>query len=75
MSPNDGSLHPVYYMSRKTIDAVKRTQVTNCIYIPVIGALKKFRAYFLGLHFKIVTDCNAFAKTTDKKDICTRVAM
>lgn len=28
----------------------------------------------LGLHFKLVTDCKAFTKTLDKKDLRTRVA-
>ena len=44
------------------------TQATN-LRVTVIGALKKFRVYFLGLHFQILIDCNIFAKT-----LCTRVA-
>ena len=40
----------------------------------VIEALKKFRIYVLGIPFKIVTDCNAFAMTMNKKDICTKIA-
>lgn len=35
---------------------------------------KKFRVYLFGLHFKIVTDCAAFTKTIEKKNLATRVA-
>ena len=40
----------------------------------MVEALKKFRVYLLGLHFKIASDCNAFTKTMEKADLCTRVA-
>jgi hypothetical protein len=39
-----------------------------------VEALKKFRVYLLGLHFKIVTHCSAYIKTLEKKDLATRVA-
>ncbi|GFX10265.1 transposon Tf2-9 polyprotein [Trichonephila clavipes] len=42
--------------------------------LAVVNALKKFRTYVLGNHFKIITDCSAFQKTMDKKDLVTRVA-
>ncbi|GFX24396.1 retrovirus-related Pol polyprotein from transposon 17.6 [Trichonephila clavipes] len=42
--------------------------------LAVVNALKKFRTYLLGNHFKIITDCSAFQKTMDKKDLVTRVA-
>ncbi|GFT06102.1 retrovirus-related Pol polyprotein from transposon 17.6 [Trichonephila clavipes] len=47
----DGKLHPVYYMSKKTNTAEKKRQ-----------------------HFKIVTDCSAFQKTMQKKELITRIA-
>ncbi|GFT60960.1 hypothetical protein TNCV_4092471 [Trichonephila clavipes] len=34
--------------------------------LAIINALKKFRVYLLGQHFKIVTDCSAFQKTMQK---------
>jgi len=39
-----------------------------------VKALKKFRVYLLGISFKIVTDCRAFAATMNKKELCVRVA-
>lgn len=74
ISPNDGSLHPVYYMRKKTSQAERKYTSYELEILAVIEALKKFRVYLLGLRFKIVTDCNAFAKTLNKKDLCTRVA-
>ncbi|GFY78901.1 transposon Tf2-9 polyprotein [Trichonephila inaurata madagascariensis] len=42
--------------------------------LAVVNALKKFRTYLLGNHFKIITDCSAFQKTMDKTDLVTRIA-
>lgn len=36
--------------------------------------IKEFRVYLLELHFKIVTDCAAFTRTLEKKDLATQVA-
>lgn len=72
--PDDGQLHPVHYMSKKT----KREEEKYCSYelemLAVVVALKKFRVYLLGIPFKIVTDCSALQKTMDKKDLAPRVA-
>lgn len=73
-SPEDDFLHPVYYMSKKTSDTERKYTSYELEVLAIIRALDKFRVYLIGMHFKIVTDCNAFAKTLDKKDLCTRVA-
>jgi hypothetical protein len=39
----------------------------------VVYALKHFRVYLLGLHFTVVTDCNALRTTFSKKDLIPRV--
>jgi len=71
---NDGKLHPVCYMSRKTTEAQRNYHSYELEVLAIVEALKKFRVYLLGLHFKIVTDCAAFTKTLEKKDLATRVA-
>jgi len=71
---NDGQLHPVCYMSRKTTEAQRKYHSYELEVLAIVEALKKFRVYLVGLHFKIVTDCAAFAKTLEKKDLETRVA-
>lgn len=73
-SPDDNQLHPVYYMSKKTTEPERKYTSYELEVLAVIEALKKFRVYLIGLKFKLVTDCNAFTKTLDKKDLCTRVA-
>ncbi|GFX64750.1 retrovirus-related Pol polyprotein from transposon 17.6 [Trichonephila clavipes] len=63
----DGKLHPVYYMSKKTNTAEEKYDSYELEVLAIIKALKKFRVYLLGQHFKIVTDCSAFQKTMQKK--------
>ncbi|GFY67060.1 enzymatic polyprotein, partial [Trichonephila inaurata madagascariensis] len=70
----DGKLHPVYYMSKKTNTAEEKYDSYELEVLAIINALKKFRVYLLGQHFKIVTDCSAFQKTMHKKDLITRIA-
>ncbi|GFS39187.1 transposon Tf2-9 polyprotein [Trichonephila inaurata madagascariensis] len=70
----DGKLHPVYYMSKKTNTAEEKYDSYELEVLAIINALKKFRVYLLGQHFKIVTDCSAFQKTMYKKDLITRIA-
>ncbi|KAK7870273.1 hypothetical protein R5R35_001001 [Gryllus longicercus] len=72
--PDDGKLHPVSYMSRKTTEQEEKHSSYELEILAVMNALKKFRVYLLGIDFKIVTDCAAFQKTMDKKDISPRVA-
>ncbi|GFV98154.1 retrovirus-related Pol polyprotein from transposon 17.6 [Trichonephila clavipes] len=70
----DGKLHPVYHMSKKTNTAEEKYENYELEVLAIINALKKFRVYLLGQHFKIVTDCSAFQKTMQKKDRITRIA-
>ncbi|GFU68578.1 retrovirus-related Pol polyprotein from transposon 17.6 [Trichonephila clavipes] len=70
----DGKLHPVQYMSQKTTPAEEKYSSYELEVLAVVNALKKIRTYLLENHFKIITDCSAFQKTMDKKDLVTRVA-
>lgn len=71
---NDLKLHPVCYMSKKTTSAEEKYNSYELEVLAVINSLKKFRVYLLGRKFKIVTDCSAFQKTMEKKELVTRVA-
>ncbi|XP_062532853.1 uncharacterized protein LOC134201633 [Bombyx mori] len=42
--------------------------------LAVVKALQHFRHYLIGIHFKVVTDCNALKLTQRKKDLLPRVA-
>ncbi|GFY46053.1 uncharacterized protein TNIN_18032 [Trichonephila inaurata madagascariensis] len=61
-------------MSKKTNTAEEKYDSYELEVLAIINALKKFRVYLLGQHFKIVTDCSAFQKTMHKKDLITRIA-
>lgn len=70
----DQRLHPVYYASGKTTPAEERYTSYELEVLAIVKALERFRTYLLGVSFKIVTDCRAFALTMAKKDLCTKVA-
>ncbi|KMQ86624.1 blastopia polyprotein [Lasius niger] len=70
----DRLLHPVYYASGKTTPAEEKYTSYELEVLAIIRALKRFRVYLLGIEFKIVTDCRAFALTMSKRDLCVRVA-
>lgn len=70
----DSNLHPVHYMSRKTSDAERKYSSYELEALAIIEGVKKFRHYLYGIPFKIITDCQAFQMTLQKKDLSTRVA-
>ncbi|GFX45308.1 transposon Tf2-8 polyprotein [Trichonephila clavipes] len=61
-------------MSKKTNTAEEKYDSYELEVLAIINALKKFRVYLLGQHFKIVPDCSAFQKTMQKKELITRIA-
>jgi len=70
----DGMFHPVYYASGKTTTAKSKYSSYELEVLAIIKALRKFRIYFLGISFKIITDCQAFSLIMSKKDLCVCVA-
>lgn len=70
---SDG-LHPVYYMSKRTSEGEAKYSSYELEALAVIEGVKKFRNYLFGIHFKIVTDCQAFEATLKKKDLSAKVA-
>jgi len=70
----DQFFHPIYYASWKTTEAESKYMSYELEVLAIIKALNKFRVYLLGITFKIVTDCQAFSLTMNKKDLCVRVA-
>lgn len=70
----DQLLHPVYYASGKTTPAEEKYPSYELEVLAIVRALKRFRTYLLRTRFKIVTNCQAFAQTMSKRDLCVRVA-
>jgi len=69
-----GKLYPIYYMSGKTTAAEMKYTSYELEVLTIVKTIKKSRVYFSDIPFKIVTDCQAFALTMSKKDLCVRVA-
>lgn len=71
---SSNQFHPVYFVSKKTTGAEGKYTSYELDALAVIEALKEFRVYVLGYPFKIVTDCNEFKMTMDKKEISRSIA-
>ena len=72
--PEDGALHPVYYMSRKTTPTEKKYHSYELETLAVIRAVEKFRIYLQGLRFKICTDCSALQLTLNCGELKSKFA-
>ncbi|GFS95712.1 retrovirus-related Pol polyprotein from transposon gypsy [Trichonephila clavipes] len=70
----DGRSHPIHYMSKKTFIQEEKLCSYKLEVLAVIEALKKFRNYLMGRKFRIQTDCAAFAKTLDKKELTPKIS-
>lgn len=70
----DSRMHSIYYASGKTSPAEEKYPSYKLEVLAIVKALKRFRVYLLGIDFKIITDCRAFAQTISKRDLCVRVA-
>lgn len=71
---DDNNKKVVAYFSKVTQGAESRYHSYELETLAVVKALQNFRHYLIGIHFKVVTDCNAFKSTERKKDLLPRVA-
>lgn len=71
---DDGLFYPIHFMSRKTSVQEEKYCSYELEVLAIIEAMKKFRNYLIGNKFKIYTDCAAFTKTLDKKDVTPKIA-
>lgn len=73
-STEDNLFNPIHSASKKTAEAEKKYSSYELEIFAIIKASKELRIYFLGRHFKIITDCSAFQRTIGKKNSVTRIA-
>jgi len=64
---DDPQLHPIQYLSRKTKPAEVIYDSYELEVLAIVEAFIKWRVYLLGVKFKIITDCNAFALTMKRR--------
>lgn len=71
---DDGRFHPVAYFSKTTSVPESRYHSFELEALAIIYALRRFRVYLEGIHFKIISDCNSLAMTLEKKQVNPRIA-
>lgn len=69
-----GVLSPVAYFSKQTSPEEQNYSSYDLETLAVVASLQKFRAYLIGIKFKIITDCNSLRATFSKRDMLPRVA-
>lgn len=71
---DDQMMHPVFYLSRKTSEAEEKYDSYTLEALAVVKAVDTFRPCIMDKKFKIITDCEAFRRTMDKRTLVPRVA-
>lgn len=74
MQRHDGQNKVVAYYSKRTTPTEARYHSYDLETLAIVNSLKHFRVYLIGIHFKIVTDCNSVKATAQKKEIIPRIA-
>lgn len=69
----DGKFHPVFYYSKRTTDVESKYHSYELETLAVVNSLKRFHVYLQGIPFKIVTDCDSFRLTLNKREIVPRI--
>jgi hypothetical protein len=74
--PRDGAMdHPIYFARRKLSQAERNYTTTEKEGLAMIYALRKFRHYFLGSHFKFFTDHSALKYLVNKLVLEGRICL
>jgi hypothetical protein len=71
---HDGLKRVVAYFSKATTATESRYHSYELETLAVVYALKHFRHYFIGVPFKLVTDCNSLKSSQHKRDLLPRVS-
>lgn len=70
----EGNTRVIGYFSKRTTKYEEHYHSYELETLAVVNSLRYFRVYLLGIHFTLITDCNAIKSTATKKDILPRVA-
>jgi hypothetical protein len=69
----DQTQRPICYFSRQTRKMEEKYHSYELETLAVVDSMRRFRIYLLGIHFTVVTDCNAIRTTMTKRDLIPRV--
>lgn len=70
----DGSEHPIAFMSKKLNSAQRNYSVTELECYAAVLSVKRFRPYVEGMEFKVVTDHASLKWLMNQKDLSGRLA-
>ncbi|XP_076392691.1 uncharacterized protein LOC143265294 [Megachile rotundata] len=70
----DKCLKPIAYFSQRTTPTEAKYHSFELECLAVVNAIKRFRIYLSGIHFKIITDCDSFRLTLSKQTINPRIS-
>lgn len=65
---------PIAYFSKVTQGAEPRYHSYELEMLAVVKELQHFRHYLIGIHFKVMTDCNVLKLIQHKRDLLPRIA-
>ena len=71
---DEKNLKPVAFFSRQTSKEESKYHSYELETLAIVETLKRFRVYLIGIHFKVITDCNSVRSTLSKKDLVPRIA-
>jgi len=70
----DNKMKPVFYFSQRTSPNESKFYSSELECLAVVYAIKRFHIYLSGISFKVITDCDSFRLTLNKKDINPRIS-
>ncbi|KAI8116342.1 Transposon Tf2-11 polyprotein [Lucilia cuprina] len=71
---DDGKFHPIAYFSKTSSETESKLHSFELETLAIVYALERFRTQLGGIHFVIVTDCNALTQAIQKKQVNMRIA-
>lgn len=70
----DNRLHLVHAVSKKTTDAKKHYHSSRQELMAIVWSVSRMRHYLIGIHFVVVTDCQALVHLNTQKTINPQIA-
>lgn len=71
---SDGNWRPVSFWSQRTTPAESKYHSFELECLAVVYAIKRFHVYLAGRRFKVMTDCDSFRLTLNKKYVNPRIS-
>ena len=71
---NDGKMHLVYCISKKTTDAEKNYHSSKLELMAVVWGIDRLRQFLIGIPFSVVTDCQALVYLNAQRTLNPQIA-